>query len=348
VKKEVDMQGTGSQAGVRKALVASMLCAAISAALALSACGGSSDGDADRGGGSETSASTGTTITFINPLKGHPFTRSMECGAQEEADKLGLELEVRGASQYSVGNVTQVINAVAATNPKAVFMAVWDLTAFNNSIASLVSGGAKFVAVDGVPTNRSVLTSSVTSNNLEGGKLAGQAMLDKLRAGDTVLVMQEAPANTIQGMRAQGFIDAVKAAGVTVLPVQYSQKSTSKVTSIVSSTLAKNPDLNGVYVTNGDDAAAVHTALAQAGKTDRVTVVAYDAGPTQIDQLKRGEIYATVAQRPDIEAATAVRYLAASLAGRSVPAETQTKVNIVTRDNLNDPEIQDALYRVDC
>lgn len=314
--------------------------------ISLAACGDSADDD----GGASTAGSGGedVEVTVVNPLKGHPFTKSMECGAEREAKRLGVDLSIKGTTQYSVANVTQVLNAVAADRPQGVVFMVWDEIAYQNAISNLASSGAKVVAIDGAPRDRSNVISSITADGRQGGAAAAKAMLTKVEPGDKVLVIERDPSDTFQKARGDGLIDTLKAADVEVLPVQYSQEDVTKSTSIVEATLAKHPDLKGIYVTNGTDGPPAYRVLASERKTDQVALVEYDASPEQVERVKSGKILATVAQRPDVEAELAVRYIVDSIRGRQVPKEKLTAVNLVTKDNLDEPETQEALYKTEC
>jgi ribose transport system substrate-binding protein len=331
-----------ARAWLRRGLAA---CAGLTVVLGVAACGSSSD---DSDGGGRASAED-VAITVVNPWKGHPFTVSMECGAQRAADRLGVDVSFMGATEYSVGNVTQVLNAVSAKQPDGVVFMVWDLTAFNGGIASLAGDGARIVAIDGAPSDRSNLLSAITADSEQGGKLAGEAMLERVRPGQKVLVIQESPGNTIQAARGQGFIDAVEAAGVEVLPVQYEGKDVTRTTSILQATLAKHPDLAGIYLTQATGVPPTIRILKGEGKSDQVAIVAYDGDdPKRVESIRNGEVHAAVAQRPDLEAELAVEYLVKSLRGEQVPAEEEIENTLVSTDNIDSPETKRMLEQTAC
>jgi ribose transport system substrate-binding protein len=324
--------------------ILSALVAAVLMGLLVTACGDSDDGgSAGSGGGGED-----LTIAFVNPLEGEPFFTAMECGAKAEAKKLGVKLESYGTAEYTIPKVTTALNAAGAKRPDGIITAVQDATAYNSTLATLQSNDIELVTMDGKPGDDKLYTAAITSDSIAGGRLAGRAMLDKVKAGDKVLVLTYAPSNKVQGARAEGLVKELEAAGVNVLPIQYTDNQTSKVTSIVTSTLAKHPDLAGVFVTNNPDLAPALTALNEQGAGDRVTVVAYDASPGQIDSLKQGKVYASVAQRPDIEGTLGLRYVVQALRGKDVPKETATDVTLVKADNLDEPETKAALYADKC
>src|SRR5689334_24200653 len=79
----------------------------------LAACGGgSSTGSSSSTSGSTSgSGSTGYTFVLIQGVKGDPFYVTMQKGAQEMADKLGVKLLVDGPAQFSATLQAHIVDA---------------------------------------------------------------------------------------------------------------------------------------------------------------------------------------------------------------------------------------------
>jgi len=77
-----------------------------------------------------------------------------------------------------------------------------------------------------------------------------------------------------------------------------------------------------------------------------VTVVGFDAGPAQVEQLEAGTVQALIAQQPAEIGSQGLEQVIAELDGEEPEGEIQTGFTIVTKDNL--AENQDALYRSEC
>ena len=90
------------------------------------------------------------------------------------------------------------------------------------------------------------------------------------------------------------------------------------------------------------------TGVRQAGKAGKVKVVGFDAGPDQIKALQDGTVQALVAQQPATIGKDAVDQAVAALKGQPVQAKIGTASTILTKDNLNTPEGQAALYKSSC
>ena len=81
-----------------------------------------------------------------------------------------------------------------------------------------------------------------------------------------------------------------------------------------------------------------------AGLDGKVHHVAFDAAADEIQYLEDGVIDALIVQQPYEMGRLAVEYINKTIAGEEVPKETATDVVVVTKDNMEEPDIQKVLY----
>jgi hypothetical protein len=86
-------------------------------------------------------------------------------------------------------------------------------------------------------------------------------------------------------------------------------------------------------------------ALTQNNLASSKKLVGFDASPALVEGLKRGEIQALVAQNPKKMGREAVRALVAKIKGEIVPPIIDSGAAVVTRGNLETPEIQTLLVK---
>jgi ribose transport system substrate-binding protein len=84
-------------------------------------------------------------------------------------------------------------------------------------------------------------------------------------------------------------------------------------------------------------------ALRQGGLVGKVKFVGFDATPPEVEALKKGEIDALIAQDPTRMGYEGVKTLVAHLRGETVPVLVDTGVRLITRENLDTPEIKKLL-----
>ena len=86
-------------------------------------------------------------------------------------------------------------------------------------------------------------------------------------------------------------------------------------------------------------------ALKQNNLAGSKKFVGFDPSPALVEGLKRGEIHALVAQNPKKMGRQAVQALVAKIKGETVHAFIDSGAAIVTKENLETPEIQALLFQ---
>ena len=305
-------------------------------------------GDDDEGGGGGGSADSGDSynMTLIAGVKGDEFYITMNCGAQEKAKELGVTLDFQGPDQFDAAQQTPIVDAVAAKSPDAILIAPTDTKALFAPI-SAAAQNSKIVLVDTTLEDPSMAVSQIASDNVGGGKTAGETLLDLIGGKGKVLVVNVKPGISTTDQRGQGFEEAVKGQpGVEYLGQEYSQDDPAIAAQIVTSTLAKHPDLAGIFATNLFSAEGAASGLRQAGKLDEVKIVGFDAGPKQVKDLEDGLVQALIAQKPADIGAQGVEQAVKALKGEETTPEIGTDFEVITKDNLS--EMQDVLYKPSC
>lgn len=285
-------------------------------------------------------------------VKGDPFYISMECGAQEKARELGVELQVQGPDKFDATMQNPLLDAVGAARPDALLVAPNDVKASVTPLKRIQDGGSKVVLVDTTVDDQSIGVSRIATDNKQGGEKAAEALNQLLdgRQGK-VLVISTDPGVSSVDARVAGFEEAIKTKFTNftlAAETQYSHNSPQEAAKIVQAALQRDPDIVGVFATNLFSAQGTATGIRAAGKSDQVKVVGFDAGPDQIKQLQSGDVQALVAQKPYDIGVQGVQQAANALEGKSVEANIATDSLIVTKDNLDDPEVNKYIYKDKC
>jgi ribose transport system substrate-binding protein len=311
-------------------------------AVAVAACGD----DDDDGGGGGGGGGGGKSMTLIAGVKGDEFYITMNCGAQEEAKKLGVSLDFQGPNEFDAAQQTPIVNAVAAKKPDAILVAPTDTKAMYAPIKQAADAGSKIVLVDTTLEDSSLAASQIASDNEGGGRSAAETLSKLIGGQGKVFVVNVKPGISTTDARAEGFEAGAKEAGLDYIGQEYSQDEPAKAASIVKSILAKNPDLKGIFATNLFSAEGAASGLREAGKLGEVKIVGFDAGPKQVEDLKQGLVQALIAQRPAQIGALGVQQAVNALDDKPVKEKIGTGFVSITKDNLD--QNQDALYKASC
>lgn len=321
--------------------------AAVAAALALltAGCGGSGTIGQNQGG--QAAAPANKNLVLLPGVKAEPFYISMQCGAEEEAAKLGYQLQTQAPDQFEAALQTPIVTGVLATRPAGVLIAPTDDVALANPMTQLKDAGIKVVEVDTRLQDESVALATVSSNNEQGGQLAAQTVAQLIGDKGKVLVLNTKAGTSTTDARAKGFEDEIaKHPGITYLGQEYTDNQPAVAAQKVTAKLASDPDLVAVFATNLNTGEGAATGLRNAGKTDQVRLVGFDASPKQIEGMRSGEVTALIAQDPATIGRDGVQQVVAAIEGKPVQREIQTDLVAITRDDMDSKS--QYFYKTSC
>ena len=295
------------------------------------------------------------TITLIPGLTTDAFYITMNRGAQAAAEALGITVNFQGAEEFNPALQVPVLNSVVARKPDAILIAPTDSTQLIAPLQGAANQGIPVVTVDTFVGNGQYQTGSgnadfplsyIASDNIEGGRIAARAMADAIGGSGPVYVSNVRPGISTTDQREQGFKDelATNYPDVTVLETQYNENDSSTAASQFQAVLARTPDLKGVFGANLFSAIGAANGVQSANKEGDVTVIAFDAPPTIVDNISSGLIDMAIAQHPAEIGFYGVVTAYAALTGESVPPLIGTGFTVITADNVDDPDVQKFIY----
>ncbi|WP_158780398.1 ABC transporter substrate-binding protein [Pantoea sp. BAV 3049] len=287
------------------------------------------------------------SVALVLGVKGSPFYQALQCGAQEKAKQMGINLVVSAPDQFAADSQIPVVNAVTATQPAVAAIVPTDTQALIAPMKQLAGRGTKVLTVDQTLNDSSFLQTEIISDNEQGGKMAADAMNKLLGGKGEVLVITQPPGSAAQDAREHGFAEQIKKyPGINYIGAQYQSDDPQKAAEIVTSTLSAHPQLAGIFSTNDQGAIGAITGLRQAGATKKVKMVAYDAATAEVSALKNGTINVLIAQNPKQEGEAVIETASKMMAGQTVPKQTLTE--LVSIDSHEHAKADKYEYKADC
>jgi ribose transport system substrate-binding protein len=294
-------------------------------------------------------AGEGIEIAFIQGVIGDEFYISMDCGVQDEAARLGATVTVQGPDAFDATLQNPIIDAVVASGPDAILIAPNDVEASAGPLQRAQEAGIQVVLVDTVVNDPSIGVSRIASDNFQGGVMAADALAELIGEEGKVMVVNVNPGISTTDQRQAGFEEQIATyPDIEYIGTEFSNNEPARAAEIITAALAANPDLNGVFGTNLFSAQGTATGIAQAGAQGDVSVVGFDAGAAQIEQLEAGDVQALVVQKPYDIGVQGVQQAVAAVRGEEVTPEISTDFVVATADNLEDPDIAPYIYRTEC
>lgn len=298
------------------------------------------------------SAQDSYNIAFIQGVIGDNFYITMDCGAQAKAAALGnVTVDTQGPERFDQTLQTPILNAVVQSKPDAIMMAPNDAKGMIAPIQAAIDAGIPVLLVD-TTIDSDIQLGDVATDNVEGGRLAARGLAEAIGGKGKVFVVNTMPGISTTDQREQGFKEAIEQEfpDIEYLGQEFSNNDSNVAAQIVSARLQSDPDLSGIFGTNLFAAQGAAAALRQQNLQGKVKMVGFDAGPTQVQDLKGGTVDLLIAQHPGDIGEIAVGLLADYLANGTAPnpKDLVTGSTIVTRDNIDDPDVARYLYVADC
>ena len=263
------------------------------------------------------------TIALVVSTLNNPFFVSLKDGAQKEADKLGYNLVVLD-SQNNPAKELANVQDLTVRGTKILLINPTDSDAVGNAVKMANQANIPVITLDRQATKGEVV-SHIASDNVLGGKIAGDYIAKKAGEGAKVIELQG-----IAGTSAARERGEVAAHKFNVLASQPADFDRTKGLNVMQNLLTAHPDVQAVFAQNDEMALGALRALQTAGKSD-VMVVGFDGTPDGEKAVNDGKLAATIAQLPDQIGAKGVETADKVLKGEKVQAKYPVDLKLVVK-----------------
>ena len=197
-----------------------------------------------------------------------------------------------------------------------------------------VKAGVKVVLMDNdLPTWKSK-SSVVATNNLKGGVLAGKWLAGKLKAGDTLGILEGVPGVPALDDRVNGMLAGLGAHEVARSRSSRSSRPTAtrrRAPRAAQTMLTANPHLTAIYSACGPPALGAIQSIKNAGiKPGGIILVGFDGLPPRGEGGQGRHRERQVAQHPDKIGSLGIATLYAAVSGKTVQKNVDTGTSLIT------------------
>lgn len=279
------------------------------------------------------------TVALVLKTLNHPFFVDMRRGAQDAADRLGLQLQVQAAErEMDVEKQMQIVENLIQTGISVLCITPSGSREIVAALVKAQQAGIPVIVVDTRVDAEAARESGVTpltfigSDNYEGGKLAGEYAVAQTQGQARVAILEGIPGHETGDSRLRGFRDALRAApGMQIVASQPANWERDQGFNVFQNMLQAHPDIDLVFAASDLMALGAVEAIAAAGKTGRIRVIGFDALDDAKAAIEAGTMQASVAQFPYEMGRLAVESAARVMGGETLPPELMVKLEMVTK-----------------
>ncbi|MCC4722315.1 substrate-binding domain-containing protein [Salinicoccus sp. RF5] len=281
---------------------------------------GSDSGEESSGeSGGDGTVKIGVSISTLN----NPFFVTLRDSIEELAEEKEYELEIVDAQDDSAKQVNDIEDLVQQDV---------DYLIVNPTDSSAVSGSVETANAEDIPVitiDRSVesgeVAAFIASDNVEGGELGAQYIVDELGEGAKVAELEGVPGASATRERGEGFQNVAEES-LEVVTSQTANFNRSEGLDVTQNILQANSDIQAIFAHNDEMALGALEALSD----EDVIVVGFDGTDDAINSVEDGELDATVAQQPELMGEEAINTVEKLENGESVEEEIKVELELVT------------------
>ncbi len=265
------------------------------------------------------------------------FWQLAKDAAEAKGAELGVTVEVFAITeetdyQAQVNTIEDCVNK----GFDAIAIVPADSNAVVPACKAAKEAGVPILAIDTEIGEAGIATSYIGSDNVEGGKMAADFVIDQVGTEGAIAVIRGSEAQTVELQRYSGFSDQIKAASkLEIVAEAYANWSADEAANVMEDFLTAHPEIKAVFC-ESDMMVIGASQIARAAGRDDIVFVGLDGTVDALRYVQNGTINADVAQRPDLMGAFAVEYGAKLAKGETIDEVLVTPMELATSENVDD------------
>jgi ribose transport system substrate-binding protein len=285
------------------------------------------------------------TVALVLKTLNNPFFIDMQKGAMEAAERAGVRLLVQAPErELDVEKQMQIVETLIQSKVSALCVTPSGSKEIVPAIVKANRAAIPVVIVDTRVDTQTLkeaggsVAAFIGSDNFEGGKLAGEYLVQRLgqKGKVKVAVLEGIPGHETGDSRLRGFKQVLaNHSNIQIVSSQTANWERDQGYNVFQNVLESHPGVQALFACSDLMALGAIEAIATAGKTGRIMVIGFDALPEAREAVRKGTMEATIAQSSMEMGAIAVESVSRLLRGESVTPDVSIKIRLITRENLD-------------
>lgn len=267
----------------------------------------------------------------------HPFYRELKAALIDQCKIRGIKPAVLSCGMDLSTQTTQIENFITR-GVDAMVVCPAESAGIAGAIRKANSARIPVFTAD-IAAQGGTVVSHIASDNVQGGRLAGEYM-GKLLSGRysgrraAVAIVNHPVVQSVQD-RVKGFRQAIaKCPWVEIVDDQAAEGQRDKAVTVTENLLQKHKDLDGIFAINDSTALGALAAIEQSGRKN-IVLIGYDGDPEAREKILAGTaLKADAVQYPREIGKTTADAIADYLEGKKIEPFIPVKVGIIDQQSL--------------
>ena len=261
----------------------------------------------------------GVSISTLN----NPFFVTIKDNIEKEVEKQGMKVKVVDARDDSAKQ-TNDIEDLVQQNVDYLIINPTDSSAISSALQSANNEGIPVITLDR-SVDKGEVASFIASDNVEGGKMGGQFIVDKVGKQAKVAELEGVPGASATRERGKGF-HAIADKDLKIVSKQSAKFDRAEGLNVTQNMIQAHPDIKAIFAHNDEMALGAIEAI---GNKD-IVVVGFDGNEDAMKAIKHKQLDATVAQQPQLMGREAVQTVLKLMDGQKVEKAIKIPLKLET------------------
>ena len=267
-----------------------------------------------------------------------PFWSVVSNGAKDAAKDLGISFHYQSPQSFDMVTMSQMIDAVVATEPDGLILSVPDIPALRKSIVSASKKNIPIIVINSgseIMEEVDILT-YVGQSEYEAGMKAGDEML---KTGvNNVLCINHEIGNISLDQREQGFRKILIKNNIDVKTVPIDASDPSETREVVRAFLSSNKGVDGIMALGPLGAIPIVSLLKDIDPQKKISMATFDFTPEIIDGIMDGHIVFALDQQQYLQGYLPIVLMDLYITNKNTPAykKLETGPSIINIENAQD------------
>ncbi len=284
-------------------------------------------------------------IAVIPKGVSHSFWQTVKSGAETAGKDLNVKIDWKGPAQETdISGQINILEDAINRRVDGIVLA----PSHGDSLVPMVTRAQR----EGIPVtifdsgiSTEQYLSYVSTDNRQGGVVAAKRMGEKLGGKGKVAILGVKKGSVSTDERERGFKETIEQQfpGIRIAQFLYGEANAVKSLSAAEDILTGHPDLNGLFASNESSTVGAVRAIRQSNLVGKIVLVGFDATPDLVKNIKDGAIDSLVLQNPFKMGYEGVKTVVDKLSGQSPQKRIDTGVKLLTKENMDTPEMQQLI-----
>ena len=279
-------------------------------------------------------------IVFTNAFYSAPYCAPMIKAAQEQAQEMGIDLQILDGKADGQVQLDQIENAITQKVDGILYFPA-DQESSVTAVRRLSESDIPCIIINSRadPSVDDLIGTFIGTDYFAQGEVAGQMALDALGdAGGKVVVIEGAGGTEAQKDRSDGFEKVIASnSNIEIIAKQQADWDPAKAQKVMEDFIAQFGDQIDLVYTHDDGMyQGAAQALKDAGMIDKLLCVSIGGNLAGIEAVNNGELYGTASQSPINEGKMGVEYIVKLINGEVLPEWVKVESVPITKANVDE------------